>query len=131
MTVQSLQNLQQAFPHFLLVHGKQQQAEQHAIGSLNGRRIAAMQGALKSLFPSLLELAGRLVQAGQAACQGAGSHLYTLLFAAPNPDKAAQYQQVQWQATQAFTCCEAAAYQAMPAESLGVTVRSPCNSWVS
>ena len=82
-----------------------------------------MQGALKSLFPSLLELAGRLVQAGQAACQGAGSHLYTLLFAAPNPDEAAQYQQVQWQATQAFTCCEAAC-QAMPAASLiAVTVR--------
>ena len=56
-----------------------------------------MQGALKSLFPSLLELAGRLVQAGQAGCQGAGSHLYTLLFTGPHPDKAAPCQQVRRQ----------------------------------
>ncbi|KAL3132723.1 hypothetical protein ABBQ32_009229 [Trebouxia sp. C0010 RCD-2024] len=57
------------------------------------RAVCGHQGALRSLLPSLLELAGRLVQAGQAGCQGAGSHLYTLLFAAPHPNKAPQYQQ--------------------------------------
>ena len=53
-----------------------------------------MQGAVKSLFPSFLEVAGRLVQAGQAGCQAAGSHLYALLFAAPTTHTTANHQQV-------------------------------------
>ena len=75
--------------------------------------MCVMQGALKSLFPSLLEVAGRLVQAGQAACQAAGSHLYTLLFAAPTTDRAAQQQQVCKQPT----CCCLAASHATSADS--------------
>ena len=53
-----------------------------------------VQGALKTLFPSFLGLAGRLVQTGQATCQEAGQHLYTLLFAAAEFDNAAQRRQV-------------------------------------
>lgn len=50
---------------------------------------------MKGLFPGLLGLAGQLVQAGQAAPQAAGTHLYTLLFNCCTPaGKAAQHRQV-------------------------------------
>ncbi len=50
---------------------------------------------MKGLFPGLLGLAGQLVQAGQAAPQAAGTHLYTLLFTCCTPaGKAAQHRQV-------------------------------------
>ncbi len=54
-----------------------------------------VQGAVKGLFPNLLGLAGQLVQAGQAAPQAAGTHLYTLLFTCCSlAGRAAQHRQV-------------------------------------
>ena len=57
--------------------------------------VRRVQGAVQGLFPGLLGLAGQLVQAGQAAPQAAGTHLYNLLFTCCTPaGTAAQHRRV-------------------------------------
>ncbi|KAA6418674.1 MAG: hypothetical protein FRX49_11327 [Trebouxia sp. A1-2] len=68
--------------------------EGHVDNTWLDKAVIGHQGAVKGLFPGLLGLAGQLVQAGQAAPQAAGTHLYTLLFACCTPaGTAAQHRQ--------------------------------------
>jgi len=74
------------------------QSDNHPVASreLGLSAVRWVQGAVKGLFPCLLGLAGQLVQAGQAAPQAAGTHLYTLLFTCCTPAGAAAQHRKVW-----------------------------------